>query len=198
MVAQLGMAKGSFIHRRLLMNLTNIALAVALKSQLEACNVKLVLAESCTAGQMAATLGCVPGISNWFCGSFVVYRSGSKASWLGVPEEVLDDPAHGPVSALASELLATAALRQTPEANWSVAITGDVGPGAPAATDGVCFVAIKLGRDQQIIHSRIKLACAAPRDADDLSARVDRLEEATGRALELILEHSTNQFSTVE
>ncbi len=174
------------------MNFTNIALAVAVKSRLEAYDAKLVLAESCTAGLIAATLGCVPGVSNWLCGSFVVYRSASKSNWLGVPESVLDDPAQGPVSSIASQLLAEAALLHTPEANWSVAITGDVGPGAPKATDGVCFVAMTLGRDRPILQTRLQLTSAAPQDADDIAARVARLEEATGRVLELILEYSTN------
>jgi nicotinamide mononucleotide (NMN) deamidase PncC len=173
------------------MNLTNIALAVAVKSRLESCNAKLVLTESCTAGQIAATLGCVPGVSNWLCGSLVVYRTSSKSSWLGVPIDVLNDPTNGPVSAKVSQLLAEAALSRTPEANWSLAITGDVGPGAPAATDGVCFVAFKLGKEQSTIQARMQLSCVAPRDSDDIAARVARLEEATGRALELILEYST-------
>lgn len=175
------------------MNLSNIALAVAVKARLEACKVKLVLAESCTAGQVAATLGCVPGISQHLCGSFVVYRSDSKSRWLGVSAEVLNDPAHGPVSALASQLLAEAALNSTPEANWSLAITGDVGPAASAATDGSCFVALKLGRNRQVVHTCLQLTSIAPRDSDDIAARVARLEEATGRTLELILEHSVTE-----
>lgn len=173
------------------MNSTNVALAVALKNRLEACRARLVLAESCTAGQIAATMGCVPGVSNCFCGSFVVYRLSSKSTWLGVDDSVLQDPAHGPVSALTSQLLAQAALIHTPEADWSLAITGDVGPNAPTSTDGVCFIAIQLGRNQPVIPARIKLNSLAPRDADDWMGRTGRLEEATGRAIELILECST-------
>jgi nicotinamide-nucleotide amidase len=174
------------------MNSTNVALAAAVKARLEACNAKLVLAESCTAGQIAATLAAIPGVSGWLCGSFVVYRSDSKAKWLGIPERVLSDPKHGPVSALASELLANAVLEKTPEATWGMTITGDVGPGAPAATDGVCFVAIKIGRDTPVIQVRLDLKSAKPRDTFDILARIARLEEATGRALELLLEHSSD------
>ena len=45
---------------------------------------KVVFAESCTCGMAAALLGEVPGISNYFCGSQVVYRDLSKIDWLGV------------------------------------------------------------------------------------------------------------------
>lgn len=170
------------------MNLSNVALAVAVKSLLEARRSKLVLAESCTAGLIAATMGCVPGISNWFCGSFVVYRSGSKSTWLGVPEDLLNDPTVGPVSAVTSEILTQAVLDRTPEADWSLAITGDIGPGAPESTDGICFIAARLGRDRPVFAERVRLASVAPLHADDFTARIDRLEEATGRALELLLE----------
>jgi PncC family amidohydrolase len=176
------------------MNSTNVALAAAVKSRLEACNARLVLAESCTAGQIAATLAAIPGVSGWLCGSFVVYRIDSKSKWLGVPESVLSDPKHGPVSALASELLASAVLQKTPEATWSLAITGDVGPGAPAETDGVCFVAIQLGRGNSAIQIRVDLKSPKPQDSFDISARIARLEEATGRALELLLEHTSETW----
>ncbi|MEZ6136283.1 MAG: CinA family protein [Pirellulaceae bacterium] len=70
---------------------------------------RLVLAESCTAGRVAATLASFPGISNWLCGSFVVYRCDSKSRWLGIPTKLLDDPQIGPVSEQVTELLAQAA-----------------------------------------------------------------------------------------
>ncbi len=169
------------------MNLKNIDLALAVRDLLRERNARLVTAESCTAGQIAATLACVPGMSQWLCGGFVVYRSTSKADWLGIPRQILDDPKHGPVSPLASRLLCDAALAHTPDATCSLAITGDVGPGAPASTDGVCFVAVRMGSDHELVEAKIQLTCPTPRNADDIPARVGRLDEATGRALELLL-----------
>lgn len=171
------------------MHSKNITLAIAVRDWLRDRNARLVTAESCTAGQIAATLACVPGMSHWLCGGFVVYRSTSKADWLGIPWQILDDPKHGPVSALSSRLLCEAALARTPDATCSLAITGDVGPGAPESTDGVCFLAVRLGSDQEIVERQIELSSPAPRDVDDIPARVARLEEATGRALELLLEY---------
>jgi nicotinamide-nucleotide amidase len=171
---------------------TNIALAVAVRDLLESRNWKLVLAESCTAGQIAATLGCVPGISNWLCGSFVVYRCDSKAAWLEIPLDILNNHELGPVSPVTSKLLAESALQHTPAANCSLAITGDVGPNAPQRTDGLCFVAIQLP-GKKLIEAQIKLAQAAPKDAADIDARSARLREATGRALELLLRSLSEQ-----
>lgn len=170
------------------MNAENTVLAIDVRNLLERQKARLVTAESCTAGRVAATLSSVPGVSQWLCGGFVVYRSASKNAWLNIPWDVLNDPKHGPVSQLASDLLCAAALEKTPEANWSLAITGDVGPGAPESTDGKCFVTVMLGREAQLIRKEILLCGPAPLDAHDIKARVARLDEATGLALQFLQE----------
>jgi len=45
---------------------------------------RLVLAESCTAGLVAAEISMVVGVSEFFCGSAVTYRDATKRSWLDV------------------------------------------------------------------------------------------------------------------
>ncbi|MCA9159342.1 MAG: CinA family protein, partial [Planctomycetales bacterium] len=75
-----------------------LELAISLRDLLASEQCRLVLVESCTAGRVAATLGELPGISQWLCGSLVVYRNASKSAWLGVPDSLLDDPQQGPVS----------------------------------------------------------------------------------------------------
>ena len=72
--------------------------AADVQRELQVRDLKLVLAESCTCGRIAATLGALPGISSYLCGSQVVYRNLSKQQWLGVDAQILDDPEHGPVS----------------------------------------------------------------------------------------------------
>lgn len=176
------------------MNAKNVKLAIEVRKLLELRDAKLVTAESCTAGQIAATLACVPGISRWLCGGFVVYRSTSKIAWLDIPSDLLDDPRQGPVGRRTSALLCEAALKRTPDASWSLAITGDLGPGAPAQTDGVCFVAIQLGRTSRLLETRIGLTSAAPMSPDDIDGRVARLEEATGHALEFLLVAAQGHF----
>ncbi|MFO0943602.1 MAG: CinA family protein [Pirellulales bacterium] len=174
------------------MNTANINLAIQVRDLLQQRNARLVTAESCTAGRIAATLSSLPGVSQWLCGGFVVYRSGSKNAWLGIPWDVLNDPQYGPVSQLASDLLCVAALEKTPEATWSLAITGDVGPGAPASTDGHCFVSVKLSRDAKIVNKTLLLRSPPPENAGDIAARVARLDEATGQAFKFLLEQSAS------
>lgn len=177
--------------------------AIALRDQLATAQLRLVLVESCTAGRVAACLGLLPGISQWLCGSLVVYRSASKSAWLGVPQTLLDDPQQGPVSSAASSWLARAALERTPEADLAIAITGDVGPGAPPETDGYIFLAAArrpaarqevpnqpqqmpaaaldqpLAGAYTVKEQQHHLARPAPRDSSDIAARQARLEEAT-------------------
>ena len=105
-----------------------------LASALRARNQRLVLAESCTAGRIAAVLGEIAGISEYFCGSAVAYRNETKAHWLDVPRGLLADP--GPVSETVARHMVTGVLARTPEADWAGAITGHLGPDAPQEMDG--------------------------------------------------------------
>lgn len=152
---------------------------------------RLVLAESCTAGQVAAALAWLPGISQWLCGSLVVYRSSSKHDWLQIPSLLLDDPQIGPVSSQVSRLLAEAALQHTPDAHVAVAVTGDVGPGAAPATDGCLFLAAAQRSGAYLARTtaeqRLQLAAPAPQDAGDIPARQARLAEATQHVLQFII-----------
>lgn len=155
---------------------------------------RIVFAESCTGGRVAATLCELPGVSSYLCGSFVVYRSGSKQAWLGIPAHVLDDPDVGPVSPEASRLLATAALQATPEADIALAITGDIGPGAPSRTDATAFLAIAL-RHGTSHEQTVRLSPGFPADATrdtNVLIRTQRLGHATTTALNFaadVLEH---------
>jgi nicotinamide-nucleotide amidase len=169
-----------------------LALAQHVRGLLQQRALRLVLAESCTAGRVAATLALLPGISQWLCGSFVVYRSSSKRDWLQVSEELLADPHIGPVSAQASRALAVAALAHTPEADVAIAITGDVGPGAPLATDGQIFLACATRNPNSSppcpADVQLQLQGSAPIDAEDLASRYARLEEATQCTLRFAVE----------
>jgi nicotinamide-nucleotide amidase len=112
---------------------------------------RLVLAESCTGGLAAAALATVPGISEWFCGSVVAYRESSKTVWLGLSADLLAK--FSAVSAETSRALAASVLVHTPEADWSAAITGHLGPGAPTELDGVGFIAVgrRSGSEIEIV-----------------------------------------------
>ena len=102
----------------------------------------IVFAESCTGGMVSATLTEVPGVSARHCGSAVVYQVETKIAWLGVDAQKLKKP--GPVSRVVAEQMATGVLEKTPAATISAAITGHLGPNAPAKQDGLVYVAVAV------------------------------------------------------
>lgn len=140
---------------------------------------RIVFAESCTGGWLAASMATLPGISQCWCGSMVVYRSASKHEWLGIEARDLNDPLVGPVSELVTHQLAVLALQRTPEASIAVAVTGDIGPGVDAKNDGRVYFALAQ-RDSSVVSTNyLRLSRPAPVDAMDVNARVARLEEAS-------------------
>lgn len=161
------------------MNEQLIKQAAALRDQLAERQQRLILTESCTGGWLAASLASLPGISQWWCGSLVVYRCGSKQQWLGIDQAILDDPEIGPVSQLVTRQLAEQALRHTTEADLSLAVTGDLGPGVPADKDGRVFCALAERGKLEVAEGHMHLQSPAPRDALDIASRVSRLEEAS-------------------
>ncbi len=158
--------------------------AEALAARLERLGVeRVVFAESCTAGLIAALLGQVPGISNWLCGSAVTYRESVKTSWLGVSGQTLEQCSAESL-ATTSEM-ATGVLKKTDEATFSAAVTGHLGPAAPPDVDGTVFVVIaKRDGDANNIVSADTYRLTA-------KSRVDRQHEAASRVIELLLSQLT-------
>ncbi len=116
----------------------------------------LVLTESCTGGLIASWLTMIPGISEHFCGSAIVYRNATKSAWLDVPPEKLVRP--GPVSKIVAEAMARGVLGMTPEADLAASITGHFGPHAPAHQDGLFFVGIA----ERVLTSSLKANAGRP------------------------------------
>ena len=143
---------------------------------------RLGLAESCTAGLVAASLGRVPGISRHLCGSLVTYRDATKTSWLGVPPPVLEQ--RTAVSEAVARLMATGALVATPEADLAASVTGHLGPNAPPEQDGLVYVGVaerKIGTGEVSVA---KVECCRLISRD----RLPRQREATLCVLALVLE----------
>jgi len=86
---------------------------------------RLISAESCTGGLLAARLTEVAGASAWFEGAFVTYRLTAKVDMLGVTQTGL--ARHGAVSEPTARGMAEGALHNS-SADVSVAITGIAGP----------------------------------------------------------------------
>jgi nicotinamide-nucleotide amidase len=102
------------------------AAATRLLDALRGRKFKLVTAESCTGGLVAAALTEIPGSSDVLERGFVTYSNAAKESDLGVQASVIHR--HGAVSAETAEAMALGALTASP-ADLSVAITGVAGPG---------------------------------------------------------------------
>lgn len=164
---------------------SSLTAATQVAEQLRERELKIVFAESCTAGRLCAILGQHPGISSFLCGGFVVYRNASKSTWLDIDERLLSDPDVGPVSPQVTRLLADSALKHTPESDLAVAITGDIGPGVSEEKDGLVFCCVKL-RTLPAFESSTKLKLPPPMNSQDIRGRIDRLDETSQFAFDFL------------
>jgi PncC family amidohydrolase len=92
---------------------------------LEDHRLKLVTAESCTAGMVASTLADVPGCGSWLECAFVTYSADAKVYCLGVRRETIER--FNLTSEQVACEMAEGALRAS-RANVAVADTGLAGP----------------------------------------------------------------------
>ncbi len=115
--------------------------------------IKIVFAESCTAGLVSALLAQVPGISQWHCGSAVVYQIETKENWLKIDPEILIDP--GPVSEIVAHQMAEGVLTKTPQADISASITGHLVPNAPDDQDGLVYIGMSCRQKNETIFQTV-------------------------------------------
>lgn len=102
-----------------------VSLAARVISENAEAGRRIVLAESCTGGLVAAALTEVPGSSAVLDRGFVTYSNESKRDSLGVPEDIIDT--FGAVSAATVWAMAQGALERS-DADIAVAISGIAGP----------------------------------------------------------------------
>ena len=112
---------------------------------------RIVTAESCTGGLIAACLTEVPGSSDVVERGFVTYSNEAKQELLGVPEELLRRK--GAVSAEVAEAMAAGALARS-RAEVAVSVTGIAGPGGATETKPVGLVYLGLCCDGQAPRHR--------------------------------------------
>lgn len=98
---------------------------------------RIVTAESCTGGLIAATLTEIPGSSDVVERGFVTYSNEAKQAMLGVPAAAIT--AFGAVSRETAEAMAAGALANSP-AELAVSVTGIAGPGGGSADKPVGLV----------------------------------------------------------
>lgn len=145
--------------------------------RLIAANQRVVFAESCTGGALAAELSSVPGASAVFCGSAVTYRQATKQAWIDVRPETLGQ--HSAESAETTREMALGVLKRTPEADYAIAVTGHYGPNAPPSLDGVVFVCIGQRTGIELV------VCCEHRWPLVSIERPSRRQETVERVLEL-------------
>jgi nicotinamide-nucleotide amidase len=145
-------------------------LANQLAEALKAADLRLVTAESCTAGLLAACVAGAPGSSGILEGSFVTYCSSLKSDALGVPARLIEDktPYHPEVA----RRMATGALERAPGASLALSVTGVGGPGPhEGKPPGLVYIGAALrgqdpvaeehrfsGRPKEVLAAAVKAA----------------------------------------
>lgn len=151
--------------------------------------IKIVLAESCTGGLVSAILTRIPGISEFHCGSAVVYQIETKTTWLRVSPSLLERC--GPVSPETAAAMARGVLQVTSHAGLAASVTGYLGPTSPKGRDGLVYVAIacrKRGKSISV-HVEKRELSKERGDAirDPARKRLRRQRSATAHVLNAIL-----------
>ncbi len=124
--------------------------ARALLDLCRAKKLKVVAAESCTGGLVAATLTEIAGSSDVFERGFVTYSNEAKQAMLGVSSATL--ASHGAVSRETAVEMAKGALAHAP-AELAVSITGIAGPGGAVAGKPVGLVHFAAAsRRGELVH----------------------------------------------
>lgn len=123
-----------------------VILAERLGAALEAAGLRLVTAESCTGGRIAAAVTEVPGSSAWFDRGVVAYSNEAKQEMLGVAASLIET--HGAVSEEVVAAMVRGA-RGRCAGRVAVAVSGIAGPGGGSAAKpvGTVCLALAIARD---------------------------------------------------
>jgi nicotinamide-nucleotide amidase len=114
-------------------------------------HLRVVTAESCTGGLVAAAICSIPGASDIFERGFVTYTNRAKEEMLGIPGDLIAD--FGAVSEPVARMMAEGALNNS-RAHIAVAITGVAGPGGGSPMKPVGTVHIATARSTAGIRHR--------------------------------------------
>jgi nicotinamide-nucleotide amidase len=138
---------------------------------------RLVTAESCTGGLIAAACTDLAGSSAWFERGFVTYSNAAKTELLGVSERVLRRA--GAVCGPVAQAMAEGALAHS-HAQVAVAVTGVAGPsgGSPAKPVGTVWFGFAL--PGQVLTEKCHF------DGDRATVRQATVRHALERLVELL------------
>ena len=138
---------------------------------------RLVTAESCTGGLIAAACTDLAGSSAWFERGFVTYSNAAKTELLDVSERVLRRA--GAVCGPVAQAMAEGALAHS-HAQVAVAVTGVAGPsgGSPAKPVGTVWFGFAL--PGQVLTEKCHF------DGDRAAVRQATVRHALERLVELL------------
>lgn len=124
-------------------------LATELGDALQLHQWRVVTAESCTGGGVAAAITAIPGSSSWFEYGLVTYANAAKQHLLGVDSQTLLD--EGAVSERVVRQMVAGALSLA-GADVAVAVSGIAGPGGGSAEKpvGTVWFAWEITKGQQV------------------------------------------------
>ena len=109
----------------------------------------LATAESCTGGLLGHRITNVPGSSNYFMLSAVVYSNEAKIILLDVSPELLEK--HGAVSPQIAQAMAEG-VRKKSQSSYGLSITGIAGPagGTVEKPVGLVYIALDWGEESEV------------------------------------------------
>ena len=138
---------------------------------------KLVTAESCTGGMIAAACTDLAGSSDWFERGFVTYSNDAKTELLDVQAQLL--LSEGAVSEAVARAMVRGALAHS-HAQVAVAVTGVAGPtgGSPAKPVGTVWFGFAV--PGQVITEKRHF------DGDRAQVRAATVRHAFTRLVELL------------
>ena len=156
---------------------STMELSRQLADRLLAKQLKLVTAESCTGGMIAAACTDLAGSSAWFERGFVTYSNDAKMELLGVEERILRRA--GAVCEGVARAMVQGALTRS-KARVAVAVTGVAGPtgGSPAKPVGTVWFGFAV--PGQVITEKCHF------DGDRAAVRAATVQHAFTRLLQLL------------
>ena len=138
---------------------------------------RLVTAESCTGGLIAAACTDLAGSSGWFERGFVTYSNDAKIELLGVEERLLRHA--GAVCEGVARAMVTGALAHS-KAHVAVAVTGVAGPTGGSASKPVGTVWFGFAVPGQVVTEKCLFS------GDRAAVRAATVHHAFTRLVELL------------
>jgi PncC family amidohydrolase len=140
----------------------------------------LSTAESCTSGNVAASITSIPGSSHFFKGGIIAYSNEVKENLLGVRHETLET-----VGAVSEETVIQMAkgVQRLLNTDCAVATSGIAGPtgGTPDKPVGTIWIAVAKGENVKTLKI----------DGDE--GRNQNIARATQKALQILLSLLQNE-----